>query len=440
MNSLFLQYQFGNIHDGALQRLARKSEFERLLESATPNCYKYARGKKDVSGISCLEMDDTTGQFLLSCGTDGSVSVWSLDEKLDTVNNELYSKRINYNAKSIGTEELSPSKKRAKTSSPAPRMVHSFETRQSKFRMYRQSSDLNKLAEQETEDNSISEGHRFRIASAKWYSIDNGMFFTGSNDCRVKIWDTNSFEPVQEVNLDYRINQIDTDNEGTYIVAATEDYFPRIIDLKNIVSSGITNLSSQDMNHEILCCKFNPVKTHIVSTGDSQGNIKLWDLRMRNRLLLELRQRDSRRAHLKSCNDLCWNAGGTELASTGNDGKCYIWSPFTTPISSRQIGPMDLMRNNSKKRTSQRLLRFEDYLLCNTDYGEIQVFETAEGKLCNKIDYPVSQLPSKSDAARFSGMAMQSSLANSRGIRLYLGTTAANSNGMENSACLCEYM
>lgn len=438
MNTLFLQYQFGDISDSRLCRIARQSEFQKLLECTAPNYYKYAKGTKNISGVSCLDMDNM-GQHLLGSGVDGSVSIWSLDDKLDEMHNGLCCKRLNFRSRSSMIEESSPSKKRAKTVSPSPRIVHSFETRRNKYRMYRQSSDLTKLTDDEEADASASKGHRFGITTLKWYAKDNGMFFTGSNDSKVKLWDTNTFEAVQEINLDYRINQLDTDNDGTYIVVATEDYYPRIIDLKNVLSAGITNLSANKMDSEILCCKINPLKTHIVATGDSQGNVKLWDLRMRNRLLLELSHEESRRAHLKNCNDLCWNSDGTELASIATDGRCYIWTPFTTTIERKQMCSLDLMRNKIKKRVSQRLLRFDDYLLCNTDHGEIQIYETIEGKLYSKIDHPVSQQTNKS-TNYFTGMTMQQNIANSRGLRLYLGTSSISNTEIKSAGCVYEYM
>lgn len=435
MNSIFLQYQLGEIKDATLCRMARQLKFGELLECSSPRCYNYSKefqSKKVVPGVSCLEMDNTTGQFLLSSADDGSVGLWSLDEKLDATDDELYNKRIQYSARSRNKGDLSslsssPTKNRAKTSSPSPRMVHSFETRQNKFRMYRQSSDItNVIDNEETQNSSPNEGHQYGITSLKWYAVDNGMFFTGSNDCFVKLWDTNTFEPVQEIDMGYRINQIDTDSSGSYIVVASEDYYPRLIDLKNVLSSGITHLSHGKMENEILCCKSNPTRSHIVSTGDSEGNVKLWDLRMRNRLYMELTHRQSNRetrAHLKSCNDICWSDNGNQLTTIGTDGKCYIWSPFTGSAPSKQIGPIDLMRNKFRKRTSQRLLCFDSYILCNTDYGEIQIFETESGKLWNKIDHPLPR--SEKIGSMFTSFAIQRSLANSRGLRLYLGTSNA---------------
>lgn len=432
MNNAILRYKLGEIDGDHLTRLGRQLEFARILECDSPRCYRHSRNKKVATGVTCLDLDNTTGGFILSSGDDGSLSLWSLDDRLDRSTNVLYNKRINYVARSQADDDVNsqPFKKRVSDSSEGPRIVHSFETKQNKFRMYRQSSSQAASKIGPTEDSNVGQGHRFAITCMKWYSIDNGMFFTGSNDCKLKFWDTNAFECVQEIDIGYRLNQIDIDTDGKYVVAASEDYYPRLIDLRTVVSSGITNLSHGKMDSEILCCKTNPTKPHIIATGDAQGNVKLWDLRYANRQLLSLEQQPSGKAHLRGCNDICWDSAGSQLASTATDGKCCIWSPFSPRIPPpTQIGPSDPMRNRYRKRTSQRLLWIDTFLAHNTDYGDLQIFETHRGKLWNKIDLPTTFVSIKNATHKkltsfFTGIALQRSTTNSTGIRLFLGTNA----------------
>lgn len=402
MNTAFLKYQLGQCDH--IFRNGAQHEFESLVECEAPRRYHYSKEHRGT--VSCLEMDHS-GQFLLACGNDGSLGVWGLDERLDRERNLLYCKRIKFSARK---NLIEPSTRAA--SIPSTQVVHSFETRTNKFRLYRQSSAEN------NQRLTSHVGHSYGIRSAKWYHVDNGMFFTGSNDCSLQIWDTNAFEAVQSLDVGRRVNQIDTDPNGEYIVVATEDGYPRLVDLRNLVASGITHLGQGTMPHEMLTCKFNPKRPHIVATGDSQGCVKLWDLRKRNRMLMELNHTSpGKKAHSSACNDLAWDQDGHQLTTLGTDGKLYVWAPFTTHLP-RQVGPLDLPRTRHHKRTSQRLLWFDNYILCNTDYGEIQLFDACHGKLWTKIEDPdpLNKTP------QFSSMALQHSMSNGKGLRLFLGT------------------
>lgn len=429
MNSFYSKYQFnfdGQISSSDLINFSVQNEFEKMVECESPRKYQYSKFK--IGGTSCLNIDPNTGKFLLGCGNDGSLGIWSLDERRQ--NDELYCKRINFSARRSSNnnddadadDDVGGSIRANKEA----RMVHSFETRRNKFRLYRQSSAVEAPSTPLSQSTSSRPGHKFSIRTCQWFKLDNGMFFTGSNDCTLQLWDTNGLEAVHSVKFDRRVNQIDTTDH--YVVVATEDGHPRIVDLRN--PTGITHLGSGTMPHEILTVHYNPVKTHLVSTGDANGCVKLWDLRKRNQLLSELSHDSPRKkAHLSHCQDLSWNSSGSQLASVGADGRLYIWSPFNQSRSPVQVGPHDLPRTRHLRRTSQRLIWFGNYILCNTDYGEIQILDSTSGKLWTKMEDPgpptsfhSASSPPTSSTTQFSGMALQDNLSNGIGLRLYLST------------------
>ncbi|CAI4057921.1 Rad28p SKDI_04G2610 [Saccharomyces kudriavzevii IFO 1802] len=499
----FLQYRLGTISFDDFHRRVIQNEFERILEDPSLNLKNYrfnkwsgydsSKGTSLNIGVTCLDVDNT-GQVLLGGGDDGSLSIWGLDESShqnDEGEQELINKRLNYIKRqphqSDNEQTQTPSRKKKKSrmhDGGATRLVHSFQTQRNKYRMYRQSNTpissrtsvmLNAANSQtdspllETDAGGSISHHKYGITTLKWYRTDNGMFFTGSNDKTVKIWDTNRFEPVQNISLGYRINQIDNNiaNDSSLLVVASEDYYPRMIDLRTM-NSGITTLGMGNktrMQSEISCCKFNPVREQIVACGDTEGGIKLWDLRMRNRLYLELKRTregfkpinsddnngsdvyfgsNELKAHLRCCNDIVWNDEGSELCSIGTDGKLNIWRPFTEIFqldgiaSYRQLGPQDLSRIKYKKRVSQRLLWFDKFLLCISDNGEIEIYNTEEEKLWNKLEYPMGHNQVKKNQAlqcQFSSMTLQTNMMNSVGLRLFFGT---NNNAIGNGGSIFE--
>ena len=472
-------------------------------------------------GVSTLATDSTSGNLLLSGSYDGSVSLWSLDGKVQ--DNSLVNKRLEYITRKAhdGTAQntthiksLRPSlHKRQKTQDPravrhaarhaGPRAasspVHACETRAYKYRMYRQSSSpqsnplgstpgtaraspashLEQAGEPPEED--PHRAHTYGITCLAWYGPDNGIFLTGSNDHAVKLWDTASFEAVKCYNFDTRVNDLHSTSAAQSLIAvATDDYYPRVIDLRQSAAdeAGAMQLGAKSlMRDPMLCARFHPTNGQLLATGDAGGNCKLWDLRMVGKPwgnMASMRpgnpgvtvansglgSASNSKAHLRSCNALTWSPGGSELVTMGTDGRIYCWSPFQlnaesivdvsgTATADRQIGPIDLeytgcrtiggstidpSRNKEqhKYRTSQRLEWFDNYLLVNTDYAEIQIYEIDTGKYLDKIryDYENDLQHTKSKLVKtikrnkklIGGMCLQKFIHNGVGLRLYLGT------------------
>ncbi|EDO17584.1 hypothetical protein Kpol_1061p6 [Vanderwaltozyma polyspora DSM 70294] len=450
MNYTLLQYKLGRINNSELVNLTRLRELERIVESSTPKIYNYHKKSELYGAITCLDIDNG-GEFYLGATNNGSISLWGFNERLevnyDSNGSKIYdlvNKRLNY-AKRSTDEEIDisnaqlDSRKRARQDEADMKLVHSFETSRNKYRMYRKSNNTHSVQRKEepSQEEDSLESHKYSIRTLKWYKDDNGMFFTGSYDNSVKIWNTNEFVPVQDIKLEHKVNQIDCSYQGTnMLVVATDDYHPRLIDLNNM-NLGLTSLgnaNNSEMKSPILCCKFNPQRTNIVATGDENGQVKLWDLRKSNRQLLELKDTISGNAHLRGCNDIEWDETGREIVTVGLDGKIKKWTPFSdlNSMISLQLGDTDIMRNRYTYRTSQRLIWYGDYILLNTDNNEITIFETIEGKQWNKIKNPQEQfkkITKKDKSAQINAFSIQRNPTNSNGTRLLLAT----------SNCILEY-
>lgn len=412
MNKIQLQWQLGQANSEQLRSYILENEFEKLRD-AKAAVYSHRKSPFPI-GITSLAFDNT-GQYLLSSGEDGSVALWAMDETYNE--GQLVNKRVQL-ARGSSKESGSVSRRGTHISvrergRNAPRFQVSVESRSAS-------------ASEESRDAM----HAFSITSVQWYGADNGLFFTGSNDHKVKVWDTNAFEVASTIDVGHRVVQLDV--QGDLLAVASEDSHPRLIDLASMSAAITLGVKRTDMRYGINTAKFarsdEGSPQQLLATGDDDGNVRLWDLRMGNRALCDLQEPDSlAKPHARCCNDLCWDpSGANRIVTTGNDGKCKLWeiSPDGSSQLLRQIGATDLTSNRFRRRTSHYLMWHGQYIFYNSDHGEILVFGSHHGRQWHSFEYPlhISHPDRLRAQPRFQSMAMQTSLANSVGLRLVLGT------------------
>lgn len=442
-----------------------RTQLEKLLENASqlggPRTVYPLRTK--FQRTTCIDINHfSNGRNYLVGSDDGSVSLWEFDNSLVSGDDATSKPRLIN--KRLQTSQVAGAKAESPyiSSDPSPqannvRMVHSFETRHNKYRLYRSNTSSRGIQQNlYKDDNQLappSREHRYGVKCVKWYGNDDGMFITASHDKVIKLWDTNTFSSAQDIPFNYTVHQIDSvPSELNSLVVASDDYYPRIIDLRSmnlgVTVFGKSSKSSKatTMTAEILTCKYNPVKDHVVASGDNNGRVKLWDLRMRNNLLTEMVLDDERmnsKAHANSCNDLVWTDNGRTLVSVGLDGKIIRWTPFETTLSKRGqlVGEVDIPRNRLKTRTSQRLAVYNDVLIMNTDYSELHFYNLTDCKYMNKISYPSELVSDKRGTPGvFNGLAVQRDLTNSRGLRLLVGTNSTYDTVSSLRNNILEYM
>ncbi|CEP61194.1 Rad28p LALA0_S02e08834g [Lachancea lanzarotensis] len=419
MNKAHLRWRLGRINGRQLYDVALQNELDKLAE-AKAVVYNYRKSSLTV-GVTSVSLDPS-GQFLLGSGEDGSVGLWALDENY--IENTLVDKRIQFargESKEATGDDTGKSNSRTHIVARRPVNVSGpYRHQPQKFYASIQSSASTPSPfPHETY-------HAFSISTVKWYDTDNGLFFTGSNDRKVKIWDTNTFQVASSLDVAHRVSQLDT--KGDLIAIATEDSHPRLIDLRSMSATISLGVKRVDMKSGINTAKFSRDKSttaQLMATGDNDGNVRIWDLRKSNRALCDLTEPDSMsKAHARCCNDICWNpTGDFELVTTGNDGKNKLWSLDGENRSYvvRQLGATDLMANRFRHRTSQYLMWEGPYVFCNSDHGEVVVYEGRTGRQLHTYQYPLG-VGHRKTTPRFSCMALQTRLSNSIGVRLILGT------------------
>ncbi|SCU91673.1 LAFA_0F05138g1_1 [Lachancea sp. 'fantastica'] len=418
MNKAHFKWRLGRINSHQLFDVALENELNKLPE-AKAMVYNYRKSSLTV-GVTSVALDPS-GQFLLASGEDGSVGMWALDESYSE--NTLVDKRIQFargESKEATGNDTHVTNHRTHVVARRPVDISGPQGGSQRFRA--------SIASSATTASPFPHEtvHAFSISTVQWYESDNGLFFTGSNDRKVKIWDTNTFQVASSLDVAHRVSQLDT--KGDLIAVATEDSHPRLIDLRSMSATISLGVKRSDMKCGINTAKFSRDKTtaaQLIATGDNDGNVGIWDLRKGNAALCDLTEPDSMsKAHARCCNDICWNPSGDhELVTTGNDGKNKLWS-FDGDNRSRvvrQLGATDLMANRFRHRTAQYLMWEGPFVFCNSDYGEVVVYEARTGRQLHAFQYPLGAGHRRA-TPRFSCMALQSRMTNSIGVRLILGT------------------
>ncbi|SCU78590.1 LANO_0A03400g1_1 [Lachancea nothofagi CBS 11611] len=426
MNKTHLQWRLGKLSSLQFYDWALQNEIDKLKE-AKAIVYSYRKSSIAI-GITSLALDPS-GQFLLSTGEDGSVGLWALDESRNE--DQLVNKRIQFapgKSRDVGRDIDYHSKTHVVARRTAFQTGRNGQESR-KFYASVQPSIRNALRDPQ------EASHTFSITRVQWYPADNGLFFTGSNDQKVNIWDTNAFQVVSSLDLAHRVSQLDA--HGDLIAVATEDSHPRLIDLKSMSATISLGVKRTEMRHGINTAKFSRSESsgpQLLATGDNDGNVRVWDLRMSNRALCDLTEPDTMgKAHARCCNDICWNPSGTlELVTTGNDGKCKMWSlDGSKSYLLRQLGATDLMANRFRRRTSHYLMWEGSYVFCNSDHGEIVVYQSHSGRQWHSFQYPLGVSKDRLATPRFQSMAIQTRLANTVGVRLVLGTDNTHGKMLE---------
>eukprot|EP01132_Coremiostelium_polycephalum_P002572 gene2572-3186_t len=136
---------------------------------------------------------------------------------------------------------------------------------------------------------SLNENGARGIWSVQWYPNDTGMFFTGSIDGAVEVWDTNREDVSMQFDVETCVNAIDfsqVQSSNLLIAAATNDQKGRLCDLR----SGKSTHCLSGHREGLLAIKWSPYSSHLIATGSRDFTIRLWDIRRSDTFLLALDQ------------------------------------------------------------------------------------------------------------------------------------------------------
>lgn len=245
------------------------------------------------------------------------------------------------------------------------------------------------------------DAHKFGVSKVCWWPMDSGMFVSASFDTTVKLWDTNSGEPVYSFDLEHKIYNVDVNPQNVNgLVAVGMDHpYCRLLDLR-IAASAHT---LKGHSGRILSTKWNPLNQYLLASAGSDGTVRVWDIRqaascvasmdmMRSDVDIELSPLDYRRAHRSSVNGLCWFPCGNRLVSLGNDNKSRVWLLDVPGGINESINYGPLVQNRHLQTLDPILSPIGDlrspYLFIPSDTGDILMFQSMDGKLVRKLESP----------------------------------------------------
>lgn len=165
-----------------------------------------------------------------------------------------------------------------------------------------------------SEDTLIKE-HVDRIKSVA-LSPDGNRFVSTSYDYTLRIWDANTGECLNIIDVSSRAYSVDWSPDGSRIVSGHTDSKIRLWDANG---NPITSWSESERGC-VYSVEFSPNGTRIASgSDDGQGyyGVKIWDARGNRIAVLT--------GHLQRVEDISWSPDGKKLVSGADDRTVKIW-------------------------------------------------------------------------------------------------------------------
>lgn len=246
---------------------------------------------------------------------------------------------------------------------------------------------------------AIGRKHEYGISSIQWYSHDNGLFFTGSFDKTVKMWDPNNLEDVLTFNMEGRVYSISlspTAMSHSLIAVGTSDQKGRLCDIR----SGTTAHSLIGHKEAIFSVRWCPGNEFLLATGSQDKTIRFWDVRKGGHLM-SLDQHDlpetsitdnkfklsspnkpsTATAHNGTVTGLSFTSDGQFLLSTGTDNRLKCWNS-SSGVNTLVNFPET---KNFSKSSTQMAISKNDMIVYHPNANMINAYHIHTGKLIGTL-------------------------------------------------------
>ncbi|KAL6071698.1 DNA excision repair protein ERCC-8 [Balamuthia mandrillaris] len=332
----------------------------RAKEAHRTVCITASRDKEFLSEhegpVNSLSLDPVERRYLLSGATDATVSVYDLEQQSEPAELEEEEEEEEYQPKTTRADWVK------KTYSPLFTTKRRYEELLSPF-----SLEANEPHFLFSFWVASRQCHTYGVSCVQWYPHDTGMFFSGSFDHNLNMWDTNSIQVVYKFKLPSKVYAISLAPHATrhcLVAAGTGDPKLRLCD----PTSGSSAHCLIGHRAPIWCVGWSPANEFIVASGSVDKTVRLWDIRKAGTSLLSLDQHNTTgqtnlsshghrnlqpsissqvaTAHDASVTSLCFTPDGLFLLTSGTDNRLRRWDSNT--------GKNTLVNYSGARNNSQR--------------------------------------------------------------------------------------
>ncbi|RZF33740.1 hypothetical protein LSTR_LSTR007999 [Laodelphax striatellus] len=222
-----------------------------------------------------------------------------------------------------------------------------------------------------------------RLETAQWYPLDPGLFTTSGGNSRLRIWDANQMTVVETVDVKETINRhhmSPVPSEASCLIAvATVSEFVYLVDIRT--GNSVRELRGHEL--AVNACAFSPIDGDLLVTGDLEGRLLLWDVRMSRGHLLEMpREKPPKKDFVKS---VCFSGDGQSVIFVSKSSKIRLWKLFGCKKHGGKVSEFSGQARGKTIRIQMDVSGDFDFIFI-PDNRSVAIYSLKTLKLVNSLD------------------------------------------------------